>query len=119
MNYLDVTIPIKPSKDKFEKFRLNLESYCNKLAPKLNLNRKQQALIYLENLQFLKILFYLNSIINYLCCSIIDYPYLYFSASVVHFGNWSISEPLIQSVLNSNLCIYNRRICSLVPFRFL
>ena len=30
-----------------------------------------------------------------------------------------ISEPFIQSVLNSNLCIYNRRISSLVPFRFL
>ena len=30
-----------------------------------------------------------------------------------------ISEPLIQSVLNSNLRIYNRRISSLVPFRFL
>ena len=30
-----------------------------------------------------------------------------------------ISEPLIQSVLNSNLRIYNRHISSLVPFRFL
>ena len=28
------------------------------------------------------------------------------------------SEPLIQSVFNSNLRIYNRRISSLVPFRF-
>ena len=30
-----------------------------------------------------------------------------------------ISEPLIQSVLNSNLCIYNPRISLLVPFCFL
>ena len=30
-----------------------------------------------------------------------------------------ISEPLIQNVLNSNLRIYDRRICSLIPFRFL
>ena len=29
------------------------------------------------------------------------------------------SEPLIRSVLNSNLRMYNRRISSLVPFRFL
>ena len=29
-----------------------------------------------------------------------------------------VSEPLIQSVLNFNLRIYNRRISSLVPFRF-
>ena len=37
VNYLRVTIPIKPSKDKFELFRLNLENYCDKLVPKLNL----------------------------------------------------------------------------------
>ena len=37
VNYLGVTIPIKPSKDKFELFRLNLKNYCNKLAPNLNL----------------------------------------------------------------------------------
>ena len=37
LNYLSVTIPIKRSKDKFELFRLNLENYCDKLAPKLNL----------------------------------------------------------------------------------
>ena len=37
INYLDFTIPIKPSKDEFELFRLNLENYCDKLAPKLNL----------------------------------------------------------------------------------
>ena len=30
-----------------------------------------------------------------------------------------ISKPLNQSVLNSNLRIYNRRISTLVPFRFL
>ena len=30
-----------------------------------------------------------------------------------------ISEPLIQSVLNPNFRIHNRRISSLVPFRFL
>ena len=36
VNYLGVTIPIKPSKDKFELFWLNFESYCDKLAPKLN-----------------------------------------------------------------------------------
>ena len=36
-NYLEVTIRIKPSKDKFETFRSNLESYCDKLAPKLTL----------------------------------------------------------------------------------
>ena len=37
INYLGVTIPIKPFNDKFELFRLNLENYCDKLARKLNL----------------------------------------------------------------------------------
>ena len=37
INYLGVTIPIKPSKDKFELFQLKLDSYCDKLSPKLNL----------------------------------------------------------------------------------
>ena len=37
INYLGVTIPIKPSKDKFELFRLDLENYCDEIAPKLNL----------------------------------------------------------------------------------
>ena len=35
VNYLDVTISIKPSKDRFELFQLNLYSYCDKLAPPL------------------------------------------------------------------------------------
>ena len=36
VNYLGAAFPIKPSKDKFEIFRFNLNGYCNKLAPKLN-----------------------------------------------------------------------------------
>ena len=37
INYLGGTIPINPSKDIFELFRLNLDSYRDKLAPKLDL----------------------------------------------------------------------------------
>ena len=37
VNYFGSTIPIKPSKDKFELLRLNLDSYCDKLAQKLKL----------------------------------------------------------------------------------
>ena len=37
VNYLSNTIPIKPSKDKFELFQINLDSYCKKFTPKLNL----------------------------------------------------------------------------------
>ena len=65
VNYLGVTFRIKPSKYKFQLFRLNHDSYCNKLAPKLIL-WKTKTLPYLEKLLFLKFLFYLNSIISYI-----------------------------------------------------
>ena len=53
VNYLGVTIPIKPSKDKFELFRLNLENYRDELAPKLNL-RKTRGLTLLKRISILK-----------------------------------------------------------------
>ena len=53
VNYLGVTITIKPSKDKFELFRLNLENYCDKLVPKLNLWRTK-GLILLGKITSLK-----------------------------------------------------------------
>ena len=49
VNYRGVTIPIKLSKDKFELFRLNLDSYCDKLAPKLNLLRKKKPYLNWKN----------------------------------------------------------------------
>ena len=53
INYLDVTIPLKPSKDKFELFRLNPENYSDKLAPKLNL-WKTRGLTLLGKITILK-----------------------------------------------------------------
>ena len=52
VNYLGVTIPIKPSKDKFELFRLHLDSYCDKLAP--NLNWKTRGFTLLAKIIILK-----------------------------------------------------------------
>ena len=53
INYLGVTIPIKPSKDKFELFRLNLENYCDKLARNINL-WKARGLTLLGKITILK-----------------------------------------------------------------
>ena len=53
INYLGVTPHIKPSKYKFKLFRLNLDSYCDKLAPKLNL-WKIRGLILLRKIIILK-----------------------------------------------------------------
>ena len=69
VNYLSVTIPIKPFKDKFELFRLNLENYCNKLAPKFNLWKTRDFTL-LGKITVLKSFILLNSIINYLCCQL-------------------------------------------------
>ena len=53
VNYLSVTIPIKACKDKYELFRINFDSYCNKLAPKLNL-WKTRGLTLLGNITIFK-----------------------------------------------------------------
>ena len=177
LSTVGVTIPIKPSKDKFELFRLNLESYCDKLAPKLNL-WKTRGLSLLGKITILKSLilpklYYelfmlpteihspfikqLNALIYgfiwgskwerisrlNLACSVemggakmLHLPFFVLALQWKHLQHFFhqrstflplwyiletglISEPLIQSVLNSNLRIYNRRISSLVPFRFL
>ena len=59
VNYVGATISIKPFKDKFELLRLNLNSYCNKLAPKLNL-RKTRGLTLLGKITILKSLILLK-----------------------------------------------------------
>ena len=58
VNYLGVTTPIKPFKDKFELFRLNLENHCDILALKLNL-RKTRGLNLLGKITILFYFFYL------------------------------------------------------------
>ena len=176
VNYLGVTIPITPFKDKFELFRLNLENYCDELAPKLNLHKTKDLTI-LEKITILKSLIlpkfcyklsmfpaeihppfikHLNVFIygfiwgskwerisrSNLACSVemggakmLHLPFSVLAFQWKHLQHFFhqhstflplwyiletglINEPLIQSVLNSNLRIYNRRISSLVLFRF-
>ena len=67
INYRGITTPIKPSKDKFELFRLNLDSYCDKLARKLNL-WKTKGFISLGKITVLKNLILPKLIVSNLCC---------------------------------------------------
>ena len=53
VNYVGVTFPIDVSKDEFKLFQLGLDSYCDKLAPTLNL-RKTRSLTLLGKITTLK-----------------------------------------------------------------
>ena len=69
VNYPGVTIPIKSSKDKFDLFRINLGELLRQISSKIKFMENKRSYL-IGKITFLKVLFYLNSIINYLCCQL-------------------------------------------------
>ena len=52
VNYFGVTISINTSKNKFELLRLNLDSYCDTSAPKLNLWWANELLVDFDSINW-------------------------------------------------------------------